>query len=224
LELRRDGGGGGLVGGGPDGMDDGGGEAEVDARILEIGRTGDGVRHRDFREAVSRLTQSEWDSWPLTGPRTFLWCMRFISESDMHPRARHVRWKAATQLSTGDAGVAEHEMIMRILELALCFDQLQASELACMEMLIRKAQMIELKHRGRVTTASVGEVEDDAHLYLGTSHTRGLLMIDPKLEEFVSGELSREAATAKERRKMREERLLAKPTPASGSGGGGNKK
>ena len=198
-------------------------EEEVDARVLGVARTSDGMRHRDFRDAVAKLSQSDWDSWPINGPRTFLWCCRFIAEGDMHPRARHLRWKAAANISGSDAGVAEHEMIMRIVELALCYDQLQGSELASMEMLIRKAQLIELKHRDRVLAAAVGQVDDDAHLYLGTGQTRGLLMIDPELEEFVSAELSKEAATAKERRKMREERSLAKPPNSSQPGGGGKK-
>jgi len=199
-------------------------DGEVDARVLEVARTSDGMRHRDFRDAVARLSQSDWDSWPINGPRTFLWCCRFIAEGDVHPRARHLRWKAAANVSGSDAGVAEHEMIMRIVELTLCYDQLQGAELASMEMLIRKAQLIELKHRDRVLAAAVGQVEDDAHLYLGTGQTRGLLMIDPKLEEFVSSELSKEAATAKERRKMKEERALAKPPANSSQPGGGGKK
>ena len=95
--------------------------------------------------------------------------------------------------------------------------------MAAMEMLIRKAQLIELKHRARVLAAAVGQVEDDSHLYLGTGQTRGLLMIDPKLGDFVSGELSKEAATAKERRKMREERKLAKPSNSAPGQGGGKK-
>ena len=108
-------------------------------------------------------------------------------------------------MSLNDGGVAEHELIMRVLEQAICFDQLQVCELACLELLIRKAQMIELKHKSRLVT-EVGGVEDDQHLYLGTGSTRGLIMLSPALEEFVSGELGREAAAAKERRKMREER------------------
>lgn len=197
---------------------------DLDARVMEIGRTGDGARHREFREAVTRLIETEWVGWPVSGPRTFLWCMRFISESDLHPRARHLRWKAATGLGSSDPGVAEHEMIMRVIELMLCYDQLQGGELASMEMLVRKAQMIELKHRDRVLAAASGAIDDDEHLYLGTGRTRGLLMIAPALEEFVSGELGKEAAAAKERRKMREERGLAKPSPTPSAGGGGHKK
>ena len=52
---------------------------------------------------------------------------------------------------------------------------------------------------------------------MGTGETRGLLMIPPTLEEFVSGELQREGSIMKERRKLREERGLARqPRPKGG--------
>ena len=153
-----------------------------------------------------------------------LWCCKFILESDVHPRARHIRWRSVTGLSGGDVGVSEHEAMMRALEFALCYDQLQAAELATMEVLVRRAQMVELKYRDRVVKLSpTGGVEDDEHLYMGTGLTRGLLMICPDLEDWVAGELQREASAAKERRKMREERGLVRPPPNAKAAGRGNK-
>ena len=35
------------------------GQEEVNARVLEVARTSDGMRHRDFRDAVSKLSQSD---------------------------------------------------------------------------------------------------------------------------------------------------------------------
>ena len=60
--------------------------------------------------------------------------------------------------------------------------------------------------------------EEDAHLYMGTGKTRGLLCVSPALETFVAGELAKETATMKERRKAREEKLAPAPkaTPKGG--------
>ena len=80
--------------------------------------------------------------------------------------------------------------------------------------------MIELKHKDRLISSGNGGVEDDQHLYLGTGQTRGLIMLAPALEEWVAGELGKEASAAKERRKMREERALTKPGPHGKEGGG----
>lgn len=180
---------------------------------MTVAKGPDAIRHREFREAVRLLTQTPWDGWPVAGPRTLGWCLRFIAESDTHPRGRHLRWRTATGLGAGDPGVAEHERAMRVIEHALCFDQLMVTQLAYMELVIRRAQLIELKHKSRVLCVRGSEVEEDEHLYMGTGETRGLLMIAPALEEFVAGELGRQAAAAKERRKMREERCLAKAPP-----------
>ena len=61
----------------------------------------------------------------------------------------------------------------------------------------------------------------------GTGETRGLIMVCPSLEEYVAAEMHKEAATAKERRKLREERAATRPpkTPdkAGGKGGGTDK-
>ena len=109
---------------------------------------------------------------------------------------------------------------MRLFEYALCYDQLNGSELACLELVARRAQMIELRHKEKVCGGRLGgTVEEDSHLYLGTGRTRGLLMVCPALEEHVATELGKEA-TAKERRKIREEHLQKGP---KGGGRGGGK-
>lgn len=86
-------------------------------------------------------------------------------------------------------------MAMRVLEFAVTYDQVQAGELACLEVVARQAQLVELKHRERVlsrqttTPSSVSLLEMDDHLYLGSGQTRGLLVVDRRLEDFVAAEL-----------------------------------
>lgn len=186
----------------------------VDARVMSIQRDRSGVRWRNFRDSAQLLTESEWDAFPVRGPRTLLWCCKFIAEHSLHPAAHHTKWLHMTGLPGTDGGAQEHELALRALDFAVCYDQLQAAEIASLEVLVRRAQMVELKHRDKVVgTGSTGSVDDDSFLYLGTSRTRGLLMISPSLEEWVAGELAKETAAAKERRKMREERAAAKGPP-----------
>jgi len=202
-------------------------DVDLDARVLAIQRLPDGRRHRPFRDAVAALVETSWDHWPVHGPRTLLWCARHIVENDQHPLAHHTRFKQNAGLQHHDAGVPVHETAMRMLEYALSYDQVQAAELACLEVAVRQAQLVELKYRDKVvgnqTGAQVSMLDQDDHLYLGTGSTRGQLMIDPRLEEYVAGELQREAAAAKERRKMREERGLQRPPPGDAKGGGKQK-
>ena len=109
---------------------------------------------------------------------------------------------------------------MRILETALTFDQLQAGELASIELIARSAQLIELRHRERIIGSVGAGPDDDAFLYLGTGKTRGLLAVCPDLESWVASELAKETATLKERRKAREERKELPKAPKDPKGGG----
>ena len=180
---------------------------EVDARVLAVARDPSGVRSRPFRETVALLTETAWDAWPVTGPRTLLWCCKFIARHSLHPLAHHTRFLQLAGVTGADAGAQEHEHCMRIIEFAVCYDQVQVSELAALEMVARRAQMVELRFREKVIGTGGGvSVDDDAFLYMGTGKTRGLLMVCPLLEEYVADELSKETAAAKERCKLREER------------------
>ena len=135
-------------------------------------------------------------------------------QHSVHPTAHHTRWLQMTGVLNNDAGAQEHEMAMRVLESAVCFEQLQAAELSVIELVARRAQLIELKYRDKVVGGGMGGTVDEyAFLYMGTGRTRGLLMISPALEEYVAGELSKETSAAKERRKLREERVAAKAPP-----------
>ena len=186
------------------------GEA-LDARVLSTSRDKDGVRHKDFRAAVLETTTSQWAGWPLTGPRTAMWCLRFIQDTDGNPRARHTHWKRDAGLQSSDTGVAEHELIMRCVEHLACYDQLNLGESAGVELLLRRAQLSELRHKDALLQREVGDdMGEDSYLYLGTSVTRGQLMVAPELEEFVGQQLQREGTVLKERRKLMDERRLMK--------------
>ena len=115
------------------------------------------------------------------------------------------------KLQYTDAGCLQHQIGCQVLQYAICFDQLQAAQLACFELLCRSLQLIELKHKDRFMKSGDGvDVFDDSHLYLGISQTRGLLMVSPSLEKHVGGELKSEFKSAEARRKAHEERQLRK--------------
>ena len=196
-------------------------DESLDARVLSMVRLPDGTRYKDFRKAVGELLESPWAGWPLSGPRTTRWCLRYIMEVDGHPTAHHTRWKFQAGLSGNDLGVADHETAMKIIEYSLTFDQINISELAGYELLLRKAQLIELKYKQRSLRSGGGldaSLEDE-HLYLGMHATRGQLMICPELETFVAAEMAKEGQVMKEKRKLKEEKKLAK-----GEGKGKGKK
>ena len=114
-----------------------------------------------------------------------------------------------------DNGVLEHESICKALELAVEYDQLNIGELATIELLCRRLQMIQYRWKERVLGASSsGSVDDESHFFLGVDPTRGNLCVCPALNTWRGEELHKEAQANKEQWKAREERALLRPGKA----------
>ena len=155
-------------------------ELEIDLRLHPLKMDGT-VRLRHFGQGAKLLTESASDSWPILGPRTVRWCLRFLAQQDQHPRARHTKWVHECRLEPWDEGVQDHDLAMRMFELGLAYDQCNLSELSAFELLARRAQMAEWRHRDRILGRG-DELFDDQFLYMGTGETRGLLMVSPELQ------------------------------------------
>ena len=156
----------------------------------------------------------------MRGPRTVMWCCKFIRDQDAGPRSRHTKWRSEVGLERTDQAVQDHEFCMRVLQTAVQYDQLNVSELASMELVMRRAQVAEFRHRERLFGRAGGgdELLEDEHLYMGTGETKGLLMVSPALSEYIADELHKESTVLKERRKIREERQAGRHPPGKGRG------
>ncbi|CAK0889614.1 unnamed protein product, partial [Prorocentrum cordatum] len=154
-------------------------ELETDARVLDIKTRPDSSRHRHFTEAARLASTTEWAEWPIMGPRT----AGPHPRQDQHPRARHTKWVHACRLEATDEGVRDHHLAMRMAELGLSFDRLNLGELASCELLMRKAQMAEWRHRDRLAAVQGGDLMEESYLHLGTGETRGLAMVAPRWAE-----------------------------------------
>jgi hypothetical protein len=120
---------------------------EDDARVLPVQFKG-GVRSRDFKDAVEKMSLSRFSDWRVDGPRTAEWCLRFLVRCG-GPLAHHEWWKTTARLTLGDTGVGEHELIMKAVNDAVEYDQIDCMNLAVIEHCLRKAQMWEYYHRER---------------------------------------------------------------------------
>ena len=202
---------GGLLGGGVGGVAAATADAALDGddlRTLAVAYDANGQRHRDFREAISRMSSTAFTDFPVAGPRTLEWVLRFLLDNGPTPRGWHNKWRADGRLQPTDAGVAMHEVCCLVLETMVVYDQLAVTNLASAEQIGRQLQLIEEKWKDRFGQSD-GSAEDNTHLYLGAQH--GHICVCPALQAHIADELRKEAAVSKERRKAREERQLAKP-------------
>ena len=162
-------------------------DPSTDARVLPVLRDACRRRYRGFREGVGALSESNWADWPVVGPLTVLWRLQFIMQHFTHPDQRHSRWISDCKLSYNDMGATEHQSIMRFVSFAMTYDQLDMPQLASMELLLRRAQMIELRYKEKVVPRAQDAQDpfQDVCLYTRLSQTRGMLMVRPALEKYI---------------------------------------
>ncbi|CAK0789220.1 unnamed protein product, partial [Prorocentrum cordatum] len=195
-------------------------DLDSDARVLSIVQSPSGERWRPFKDSVREMTETSWAAWPILGPRTARWCLEFIAEQDTHPRARHTKWRHEAGVGGQDIGCQDHELAMRMIELAVVYDQLNITELASFELLLRRAQLAEMRYRDKILGKHGGdEFAEDEFLYMGAGLTRGLVMVSPDLSDHITEQLHKEAAVMKERRKLKEERQASRAPGGGGAGG-----
>ena len=71
--------------------------------------------------------------------------MKEIAKSCGGPLQHHKRWKTQLRADDGDRSMHEHELLCMTLELSGCYDQLDLSALAGMELVVRRRRLVELR-------------------------------------------------------------------------------
>ena len=178
--------------------------------------------YREFRSAVGACVQVDIPNFLVKGPRTAMWCFRFILEHGGTPMGRHAKFKSDAGLTAADPGVITHEHLMKYLQAALCVDQLDGTNSATVELICREAQMIEDKYSDKLRTKS--EFGEESEYFMKTDLGQPNVMMCPALKTWVAERVREDAAILKERRKACEERqLLQGGFSSSGGPKGGGK-
>ena len=125
------------------------------------------------------------------------------------PTGWHTKWRSDGKLDPSSHLVAFHAVSCQMVETMLCFDQLNGSNLATGELIMRQIMLTEERLKDKFATGGPDGF-DEHHLYSGQKQ-RFSLCIDPALSEWVAKEVAKESVVMKERRKAREERALARP-------------
>ena len=193
-----------------------GGAVGEDARTLPISRDVDGLRFKEFRVAVQESKPTEFSDWPISGPRTVKYVLSQMLDHGGSAMGHHQAWRVACKLQPTDGPAMEHEAWSKVLQTLMTYDQVDVTNLAGVEMIVRALQRIEEKHKFKLS--AVDDAGESA-LFMGSSSgSRVGSIICPKLTEWIGSEMQKEALVAKERRKAREERALARKGEKDPSG------
>lgn len=121
------------------------------------------------------------------------------------------------KLQPTDAPAMEHECWSKVLQTLLTYDQVDVTNLAGVEMIVRNLQRIEEKRKFKL--CSVDDAGEGALFMGATSGVRTGSIICPRPTEWIGSEMQKEAMVAKERRKAREERALSRKGDKDNSAG-----
>ena len=179
-----------------------------DARTLAVSRDIDGNRFKEFRIAANESKGVEFTDWPISGPRTVKHVITAMLDHGGSALGHHQAWRVACRFQPTDAPSMEHESWCKVLQAMLTYDQLDVTNLASAELVVRAIQRIEEKHKFKLSSA---EDAGEGALFMGSAGgSRVGSVISPKLTEWIGSEMQKEAMVSKERRKAREERALAR--------------
>ena len=123
---------------------------------------------------------------------------------------RHTKWLTEQRVDRDSACAVLHDLLGLTLELGLCFDQVDASNMASMEVVCRAYQLIEETGGSMQMEGLEHYVGRDVH---GAGLRRGIALA-PSLAAHATEQQSKQTGILKERRKAREEKAAAKSQPA----------
>lgn len=191
--------------------------ASDDVRTLEVRYGSANERQRTFKESVQELRVVEFEDFPIT-PRTTLEYVKAIGSIAESATAQHHMWISSSKIQDGDRSIYEDEILARVLDLALVYDALDVSNLACMEVVCRRRQLLADAHHASPGAPSYLGAEH----YMGTTYKAGGGVVVPTLSDHVAKKMAAQSAIMKERRKLEENRKgkpkAAPKTPAKGAG------
>lgn len=197
--------------------------AADDVRTLEVRYGLNGERLRSFRESVNELQEVEFSDYPLE-PRTALSYVKAIASIAESATAQHHMWINSSRIPEGDRSVYEDEVLARILDTAVTYDALNVANLASMELVCRRRQLLAEAHSQNPAAPSYMGAEH----FLGQTYKAGGGIVTPVLAEHVAKRLQQQSQIWKEKRKAEENRKFPKKlgppsakVPQGGKGGGG---
>ena len=206
-------------------------EAAADARLCNLVVIGDSRRKCDWRDVTPLFSEIAFSDWPIAGPRTVLWCCKFLNRRNGGPMDHH-RWFVNVHgLHKDSWGVEAHEVALKTLEHAGTYDGVDVPNLASLELMMRKAQLCEYVYMqdsdtkvdsggknnkggnsggGRTSGLLKVGFLDEAAVFAGAHRDSGDAMVCPLLLEYVAREVERDASVLKQVRKARDERAMLK--------------
>jgi hypothetical protein len=185
-------------------------EATEEIRTLPVSFDAHGERHRLWREVANSVESDVFPDWPLEGPRTMMWLVKFWSRQGGGPVAWLEKHLQTESYSVSDRSVHELRALAEVIEMAGTYDQLNLAALASFELLARRWQLILAAHSKNPSSPDY----DGSEYFEGLEKRR--FGIAPSLQEYVSKKMKDDAEIEKQKSKARELRSTPKAKASAG--------
>ena len=170
-----------------------------------------------WRDSVDIREETPFGDWPVLGPQTAAWCLRFIYTKAGVARDDQRRVKFVFRLAKDDYGLDLDEWALRALGHMQESDWLGLPDIAAEEDLLRAAQLIVYVYYQDQVAGELGKGQgknggmraglvDEAHFCTGAHREDGERMAVAELLDYVAKVVERDASMRKQIRKGREER------------------
>eukprot|EP00435_Cladocopium_sp_Y103_P073271 s29_g43.t1 len=174
-------------------------ESNPDARVLAVDYDSEGERFKEWRQVTLECKEYSFSDWPLDGPLTTLHYIKHTARYGGDPKRWLSEWMRSKQIQEGDRICFEVKVLVESIYLAVTYDQLNVSALACIEIIARRIQAI-------VEAYSSGPVPDWHSAKVMTLYRSPEDAISPQLRSWAARKNKEELDLAQTRAKVREGR------------------
>lgn len=186
-----------------------------DLRLLACSRMSSGKRQLGLERALQLMSDQKFDDWPHRGPKATREFLENVVENGGDITTYHSSFMRKSGLSDNSAAAHEYKNLLGILKLAVSYDQLDCSNLASIEQVVRRVIEIQTAVRRNPKHPTF-----DAFDY----NTRG--SVDemggaraPGYAEWMAEQQRAEAKSLKSTREWREEQAQERRRTGKGTGG-----
>ena len=118
--------------------------ADSDCRIFKVQRDASGNRMRSLAESAPMLTEEVMSDWPHSGEKAFKEATEAVLRTSQTWKTYHLVWKQESGVVSGTSLCHEHETLCEAFRLGHELDQVNGSNLASFELLVRRMIQIEM--------------------------------------------------------------------------------
>eukprot|EP00438_Fugacium_kawagutii_P011539 Skav230147 [mRNA] locus=scaffold1301:267704:272380:+ [translate_table: standard] len=154
--------------------------AAEDVRTMAIQYNMNRERLRGFRESVGEMVQCAFEDFPME-PRTAMEYLKAVGSIAESCYSQHLAWVQQAKIPDSNRAIHEDELLARVLDACICYDCLNPSNLLCMELVVRRRQLIAQAHSLNPSAPSY----DGADLFLGNQYRSGGGIVVPSLRDHV---------------------------------------